>query len=116
MFTFIYFVYIFFKVQPRLDVLEIKDIEREFELIAARLKLANCSSAKRKRDQTSGVITSPTLTASDAVTLLVSANLFTEAVKIAKSYKLDYRPIVEGLTSRCIYLSRAKPSDKDLAW
>ena len=47
---------------------------------------------------------------------MVSANLFTEAVKIAKAYGLDYRPIVEGLTSRCIYLSRAKPSEKDVAW
>ena len=62
------------------------------------------------------LISSPTLSASDAVTLLVSANLFTEAVKIAKAYGLDYRPIVEGLTSRCIYLSRAKPSEKDVAW
>ena len=97
-------------------MLEIKDIEKEFELIAARLKLANCSSAKRKRDSTAGVISGPSLSASDAVTLLVSCNLFTEAVKISKAYGLDYRPIVEGLTSRCIYLSRAKPSEKDIAW
>lgn len=102
------------RIKPRLDVLEIKDIEREFQLIAARLKLAN---AKKKKDQSCGAITGPTLSAQDAVTLLVSFNNFTEAVKVAKAYKVDYRPIVEGLTSRCVYLSKAKSAaDKDAAW
>lgn len=103
------------KVKSRLEVLEVKDIEREFQLVAARLKLANCSTAKRKREQ-AGMVTGPGLSANDAITLLVSSNLFTEAVKVAKVFSLECRPIVEGLASRCIYLSRSKSNERDAAW
>ena len=41
-------------------------------------------------------VTGPTLSANDALALLVSSNLFMEAVKVAKVFKLDCRPIVEG--------------------
>ena len=105
------------EVKPQMKVLEIKDIEKEFMLVSVRLKLAQISSKKKKNDgTTSSIVTSPSLSASDALALLVSANLFTEAVTIAKRFKLDARPIVEGLASRCVYLSRAKASEKDLAW
>ena len=103
------------KVKSRLEVLEISDIERELQLVAARLKLATCSTAQRKRDQ-GGLVTGPGLSASDAVTLLVASNLFTEAAKLCKIFSLEYRPIVEGLASRCIYLSRSKSAERDAAW
>ena len=101
------------KLKPRLDVLELKDIEREFQLINARLKLANSSKNNKQTLTAAG----PTLSANDVLTLLVASNLFTEAVKVAKAYQLDFRPIVEGLASRCVFLSRtAKAAEKDAAW
>lgn len=112
------------EVKPRMKVLEIKDIEKEFVLVSARLKLAstlchskNKNSKNSNVDQgSSSVVTGPTLSSNDALALLVSANLFVDAVKIANVFKIDVRPVVEGLASRCVYLSRSKPSDKDLAW
>lgn len=100
-------------IRSRMEVLEAKDIEKEFQLVSARLRLANL---KRKKYQSSSAISGPGLSANDALALLVSSNLYMEAVKIARPYKLDCRPIVEGLTSRCVYLSKAKPSDQDSAW
>ena len=100
------------KLKPRLDVLEVKDIEREFLLIAARLKLTTSAFKKKKEP----AITSPSISPSDVVTLLVSSNLFIEAIKVSHAYSLDHRPIVEGLASRCVHLSRAKPGEKDAAW
>ena len=97
-----------------MEVLEAEDIKKELQLVSARLKLANFSS-RRKRDQGSA-ITGPGLSANDALALLISANLYTDSVNIAKAFKLDCRPIVEGLTSRCVYLSRAKGTEQDAAW
>ena len=84
-------------IKSRMEVVEAKDIEKEFQLVSARLKLANL---KKKKDQ--AAISGPGLTANDALALLVSSNLYMEAVKIAKAYKLDRRPIAEGLTSRYV--------------
>ena len=96
-------------LKPKMDVLEAADIQKELQLVSARLKLANYSSkrsSKRSEHQGSGAISGPGLSANDALALLVSANLYTDGVNIAKAFKLDYRPIVEGLASRCVYLSR----------
>ena len=101
------------EVKPRMNVLEIKDIEKEFVLVSARLKLASLSSKNKSQVQ---AVTGPTLSSSDALALLVAANLYVDAVKIATVFKVDLRPVVEGLASRCVYLSRSKPSEKDLAW
>ena len=101
-------------VKPKMEVLEASDISRELQLVSARLKLANFSS-RRKRDHGSA-IQGPGLSANDALALLISANLYTDAVNIAKAFKLDFRPIAEGLASRCVYLSRAKGNDQDAAW
>jgi nuclear pore complex protein Nup160 len=100
--------------KPRMDVLEASDIEREFQLVSARLKLANCTNKKKKEGLAS--ITGPGLSANDTLALLISSNLYEEAVKIAKLFKLDSRPILEGLTTRCVRLSKARPTDQDAAW
>ena len=84
------------EVEPRMKVLEIKDIEKEFVLVSARLKLAstlchskNKNSKNSNVDQgSSSVVTGPTLSSNDALALLVSANLFVDAVKIANVFKV----------------------------
>ena len=100
------FFFLPFSRKPRLQVLEISDIEKEFQLVCARLKLAN------KVDD----LTGPTFSPTETVALLVSANLFADAVNLARCFDLDPRNIVEGLAGRCVRLARARPSEQEAAW
>ncbi len=62
------------------------------------------------------MISGPGLSPSETLSLLVSVNLFQDAVQITKLFDLDPTPILEGLTSKCVHLSRAGPHDRDAAW
>ncbi len=95
-----------FRAKPRLQVLELPDIQKEFQLVCARLKLAN-----KIND-----MTGPSFSPAETIALLVNANLFDDAVNLAKSFDLDPRGIVEGLASRCVRLARARPSEQEAAW
>ena len=97
--------------KKRMDVLEMKQIENEFLLVSARLKLTN-----KKETSGSAGFTGPTLSANETLALLISANLYGDAVQIAKAFDLDRRGIVEGLASKCVKLSRAKATEQDAAW
>jgi hypothetical protein len=96
----------FCSAKPRLQVLEMAEIQKEFQLVCARLKLAN-----RSND-----LAGPGLSPAETVALLVNANLFEDAVNLAKSFDLDPRNILEGLTGKCVRLARAKPSEQEAAW
>ena len=96
----------FYSAKPRLQVLEMVEIQKEFQLVCARLKLANRSSD----------LAGPGLSPAETVALLVNANLFEDAVNLAKSFDLDPRNILEGLTGKCVRLARAKPSEQESAW
>lgn len=82
------------------------DIQKEFQLVCARLKLANKTND----------MSSPILSPAEMIALLVNANLFDDAVNLAKSFDLDLRNILEGLTSRCVRLARARPAEQEAAW
>ena len=82
------------------------EIQKEFQLVCARLKLANKSSD----------LTGPGLSPAETVALLVNANLFEDAVNLAKSFDLDPRNILEGLTGKCVRLARARPTEQEAAW
>lgn len=97
----------------KIDVLEITDIEREFELVCARLKLV---SKNAKDPITASLPTGPGLSAQETVSLLVNAHLYEDAIHISKIFDLDKTPIVEGLASRCVTLARAKATERDAAW
>ena len=83
--------------RPEMEVLEYKDIEKEFELVSARLQLIKRGSLP----------SGPGLSPSECVSLLIAANLYEDAVKIAQLYSLDFRPILEGLATKCVQLSRS---------
>ncbi len=105
--------------QRKLEVLEKAQIEKDFELISARLKLLR--KAQQQQQQSSGhqlaAITGPGLSAGETVALLISANLYEDAVHISRTFELDYRPILEGTASRCVWLSRsAGGAERDAAW
>ena len=82
--------------QKRMEVLDMSEIEREFQLICARLKLAN--KCQTSIPGTSSMLMSPSLSPSETVSLLIASNLYEDAIKIAGSYNppLDVTPIVEG--------------------
>ena len=82
------------------------EIQKEFQLVCARLKLAKKNSE----------LTGPSLSPAETVALLVNSNLFDEAVSLAKSFDLDPRNILEGLTGRCVRLARARPAEQEAAW
>jgi nuclear pore complex protein Nup160 len=82
------------------------EIQKEFQLICARLKLANKSSD----------LTGPGLSPAETVALLVNANLFEDAVNLAKSFDLEPRHILEGLAGKCVRLARARPTEQEAAW
>ena len=88
-----------------MEVLELKDIDRDFQVVCARLKLAN----KTKSFPGGGhVVSGPAAPASETVAFLVGANLYEDAVRIASAFDpaLDVRPIVEGLAAKCVMLAR----------
>eukprot|EP00095_Tigriopus_kingsejongensis_P000570 snap_masked-scaffold372_size192401-processed-gene-0.15 protein:Tk00570 transcript:snap_masked-scaffold372_size192401-processed-gene-0.15-mRNA-1 annotation:"nuclear pore complex protein nup160-like protein" len=99
--------------KPKIDVLEISDIEREFELVCARLKLVSTHS---KDPITATLPTGPGLSAQETVALLVNANLYEDAIHIGQIFDLDKSPIVKGLSSKCVNLARAKAAERDAAW
>ena len=80
----------------RMEVLEMCEIEREFQLICARLKLAN--KCQTTLPGSSTMLMGPALSPKETVSLLISSNLYEDSVKIASSYdpSLDFKPIVEG--------------------
>lgn len=100
--------------KPHMQVLELGEIEKEFQLICVRLKLAN-KQQKQQGDPLVGMSGSG-LSASETVSLLVVSNLYEDAIQIATLFDLDKRPIAEGLTSKCVRLSRSRQGEQDAAW
>ena len=100
----------------RMEVLEMYEIEREFQLICARLKLTNKRQTSLPESAT--MLMGPAISPKETVSLLISSNLFEDAIKIASLYDppLDFKPIVEGLTTKCVQLSRSGSSNAENTW
>lgn len=81
----------------KIQVLELDDIRREYQLIHARLLLSG-------KDSSPTNITTTPLSASDTVTLLVNAGLFDVAVTLCKAFKLSLTPVFEGIAYRCVIM------------
>ena len=100
--------------KPNVEVLEVEQIEKELELVCARLKLFKRSSGG---PGVASGLSGPGLSSSETVSLLVASNLFEDAVRICRIFDLDYQPALEGLASRCVRLaSRASAVERDQAW
>lgn len=82
----------------KMTVLEMSDIEKDFELVCSRIKLAS-----KIGDKSGGV---SALSAGETVSLLINANLFEDAIHICNLFDLSFKPIVEGLASRAVKLAR----------
>ncbi len=93
--------------KPAMEVLERADIERELELVWARLKLPQSSSP-----------TGPGMSAEEITSLLAAANRFNDAARLCRLFDLDPRPMLETLAAKCVRLSRAdaNAAEREAAW
>ncbi|XP_062521773.1 nuclear pore complex protein Nup160-like isoform X2 [Corticium candelabrum] len=93
-----------------LQVLEVKELKKEYILVLAHLKLLQYSSD-------SVIAEKHGLSPEETLALLVQAGLFDTAMEIANVFKLQFHTIFETLVSRCVKLSMSPVVEKqDWEW
>ncbi|KAK8747817.1 hypothetical protein OTU49_016620 [Cherax quadricarinatus] len=81
--------------QAQVKVLELTHIEREYELVHARLKMV-----KTQPDIPSS---GGPLSAADTISLLTHGRLFREAVRLARLFEHPVTPVLKGLAHACLH-------------
>ncbi|XP_062566399.1 nuclear pore complex protein Nup160-like isoform X5 [Saccostrea cucullata] len=84
----------------RMEVLELKDIEKEFMLVDARLQLL-------KHDTTNSVGSGPTPGADEMVGLLVNAGMYDRALTICQMFDMKLTSVFDSLALRCVNLAKS---------
>ena len=79
---------------PRVQIVTLKDLEDEYLLVLAQLKLAQV-------EETATPLTTSTCTREEIVILLVQYGLYDLAMQISHSLKLSKQHILEVLAARC---------------
>ncbi|XP_030633341.1 nuclear pore complex protein Nup160 [Chanos chanos] len=92
----------------QIEILELKDLEKEYILSRSRLTLA-------QEDPPSAAIAG-NASAVEMVALLVQAGLFDTAVSLCQTFKLPLTPVFEGLTFKCIKLQYGGEQCQNEAW
>ncbi|KAM8939771.1 nuclear pore complex protein Nup160 [Pelodytes ibericus] len=98
-------------VVPRnsqIEILELKDLEKEYVLSQTRLTLA-------QRDQSTATVAG-SASAEEMVSLLVQAGLFDTAISLCQTFKLSLIPVFESLAYKCIKLQHSGESGQTGAW
>ncbi|XP_071795537.1 nuclear pore complex protein Nup160-like [Asterias amurensis] len=97
-------------VRRQVKVIELCDLKKEYQLIDARLKIAN--------HDPDSVYTSmgPILSPEETVSQLVQTGLFDTATAVCKTFKLSLVPVFEGLTTKCVKLSLNGLTDSAWKW
>ena len=95
-----------------MEVVELKDIEKELVLTQARLKLVKFSASTEL-----SLPVAPGLSPAETVALLAAGNLFWDGVTICKTFNLPRSMliVVEGLASKCVKLSAGR-GEQGNAW
>ncbi|GCC20043.1 hypothetical protein chiPu_0021247 [Chiloscyllium punctatum] len=96
------------QVCHQIDIVELKDLEKEFVLARTRLLLA-------KHDPCSAAIAG-SASAEEMVALLVQVGLFDAAVSLCQTFRLSLNPIFEGLSFKCIKLQLIGEAAQSDAW
>ncbi|KAA0724099.1 Nuclear pore complex protein [Triplophysa tibetana] len=96
------------KVNQQIDILELKDLERDYILARSRLTLA-------QQDPSSAPIAGGASSV-EMVTLLVQTGLFDTALMLCQTFNLSLTPVFEGLTFKCINLQYKGDQDQTEAW
>ncbi|XP_049929502.1 nuclear pore complex protein Nup160 [Epinephelus moara] len=95
-------------VKHQVDILELKDLEKEYILSRSRLTLA-------QHHPPSAAIAG-SASAVEMVALLVQTGLFDSALSVCQTFKLNLTPIFEGLTFKCIKLQFGGEESHNEAW
>ncbi|XP_056595855.1 nuclear pore complex protein Nup160 isoform X2 [Triplophysa dalaica] len=95
-------------VNQQIDILELKDLERDYILARSRLTLA-------QQDPSSAAIAGGASSV-EMVTLLVQTGLFDTALMLCQTFNLSLTPVFEGLTFKCINLQYKGDQDQTEAW
>ncbi|XP_041794882.1 nuclear pore complex protein Nup160 [Chelmon rostratus] len=95
-------------VKRQVDILELKDLEKEYILSRSRLTLA-------QHHPPSAAIAG-SASAVEMVALLVQTGLFDSALSICQTFKLSLTSVFEGLTFKCIKLQFGGEETQNEAW
>ncbi|MBN3325015.1 NU160 protein, partial [Atractosteus spatula] len=95
-------------VSRHIDILELKDLQKEYILARNRLTLA-------QHDPSSAAIAG-SASAVEMVTLLVQAGLFDAALSLCQTFQLPLTPVFEGLAFKCIKLQYGGEAHQNEAW
>ncbi|KAL7862786.1 hypothetical protein SRHO_G00117700 [Serrasalmus rhombeus] len=95
-------------VSRQIEILELKDLEKEYILSRCRLTLA-------QQHPPSAAIAG-SASAAEMVALLVQAGLFDTALSLCQTFKLPLTPVFEGLTFKCIKLQYGGEQSQNEAW
>lgn len=95
-------------VKHQVDLLELKDLEKEYILSRSRLTLA-------QHHPPSAAIAG-SASAVEMVALLVQTGLFDCAVTLCQTFKLPLNPVFEGLAFKCIKLQFGGEEAQNEAW
>ncbi|KAM8892398.1 nuclear pore complex protein Nup160 isoform 1-T1 [Spinachia spinachia] len=95
-------------VKRQVDILELKDLEKEYVVSRSRLTLA-------QHHPPSAAIAG-SASAEEMVTLLVQTGLFDLALSICQTFKLNLTSVFEGLTFKCIKLQFGGEEAQNEAW
>ncbi|KAK3858813.1 hypothetical protein Pcinc_035022 [Petrolisthes cinctipes] len=89
------------RTRPQVTVLELPHIQREYQLVHARLLLL--------RSLPDIPLSGGPLSPSDTISLLTHARLFKEAVRLARMFELAVTPILKGLANTCLHPNSHPP-------
>ncbi|KAM9352421.1 nuclear pore complex protein Nup160 [Symphorus nematophorus] len=95
-------------VKRQVDILELKDLEKEYILSRSRLTLA-------QHHPPSAAIAG-SASAVDMVSLLVQNGLFDSALSVCQTFNLNLTSVFEGLTFKCIKLQFGGEESQNEAW
>ena len=99
-------------VKEKCNGIELMTRPRDYQIVCARLKLANKRRGQGGHQVASAATFGPGATSqpSETVAFLVGAHLYEDAVRIASAFDppLDCRPVVEGLAAKCVKLARCQ--------
>ncbi|XP_074854250.1 nuclear pore complex protein Nup160 isoform X2 [Carettochelys insculpta] len=92
----------------QIDILELKDLEKECMLARIRLTLA-------QHDPSTAAVAGSS-SPEEIVALLVQAGLFDTAISLCQTFRLPLTPVFEGLAFKCINLQLGGEAAQTEAW
>ncbi|XP_033933225.1 nuclear pore complex protein Nup160, partial [Pseudochaenichthys georgianus] len=95
-------------VKRQVDILELRDLEREFILSSSRLSLSQLHPSQ--------AAIAGGASAGEMVSLLVQSGLFDSALSVCQAFSLSLSPVFEGLTFKCIKLQGGGEEPQSDAW